>query len=188
MQATPPMPEGLRRARRTAATARAALAAAGGVLIVAQLLSTGRASPTPLLMLVGLAIIFVTAQVQLVLPSIDSLKVEESLAPLAAVLIVGIGPERVSAVWLLWLAAVACGVLARGGRQFWVGRALLLLSLALPIVLQQRLSIVLAGTRITTGSPERSRAPPSARAWRRSRRPRLATGRSCSSTSTSSDR
>ena len=59
---------------------------------------------------------------------------EESLAPVSAVLIVGLGPERITTWWLLWLVAVACGVLARGGRVYWVGRALLLASLALPIV------------------------------------------------------
>jgi diguanylate cyclase (GGDEF)-like protein len=48
---------------------------------------------------------------------------------------IGDGPARVTIVSLLWLAAVACGVLARGGRQHWVGRALLLLSLALPLIM-----------------------------------------------------
>jgi hypothetical protein len=51
------------------------------------------------------------------------------------VLIVGIGPARVTAVSLLWLTAVAGGVLARGGRQHWIGRAVLLASLALPLAL-----------------------------------------------------
>jgi diguanylate cyclase (GGDEF)-like protein len=52
----------------------------------------------------------------------------------SAILIVGLGPERITTPWLLWLVAVACGVLARGGRVFWIGRAMLLASLVLPIV------------------------------------------------------
>jgi hypothetical protein len=37
----------------------------------------------------------------------------------------------------VWLTAVASGVLARGGRAHWVGRALLLIALAMPIVRYQ---------------------------------------------------
>ncbi len=88
----------------------------------------------PVLVLIGFAIIFATALVQLVAPRAEWIKIEESLAPVSAILIVGLGPERITTPWLLWLVAVACGVLARGGRVFWIGRAMLLASLALPIV------------------------------------------------------
>jgi diguanylate cyclase (GGDEF)-like protein len=84
--------------------------------------------------LIGFGIIFATAMVQLVAPRAEWIRIEESLAPVAGVLIVGLGPERITTSWLLWLVAVACGVLARGGRVFWIGRAMLLVSLALPIV------------------------------------------------------
>ena len=42
--------------------------------------------------------------------------------------------RRVTLLSLLWLTAVASGVLARGGRMFWVGRALLLTALVLPLL------------------------------------------------------
>jgi predicted signal transduction protein with EAL and GGDEF domain len=43
----------------------------------------------------------------------------------------------VTPLTLLWLTAVASGVLARGGRAHWIGRALLLVALAMPIVRYQ---------------------------------------------------
>jgi diguanylate cyclase len=93
------------------------------------------------LVLIGFAIIFATAMVQLIAPRADWIKIEESLAPVAGLLIVGLGPERITTWWLLWLVAVACGVLARGGRVFWIGRALLLVALALPIVLRGHVTL-----------------------------------------------
>ena len=128
------MPAGLRRARRSAAVARASLAVAGALIAVADAPVPRHHAHRPVLVLIGFAIIFATALVQLVAPRADWVKVEESLAPVSAILIVGLGPERITTLWLLWLVAVACGVLARGGRVFWVGRAMLLASLALPIV------------------------------------------------------
>jgi hypothetical protein len=46
----------------------------------------------------------------------------------------------VTPLTLLWLVAVAVGVLARGGRAHWVGRALVLGALEVPIVRHQTLS------------------------------------------------
>jgi len=46
----------------------------------------------------------------------------------------------VTVLSLLWLAGVASGVLARGGRIFWVSRALMLVALALPIVHERHAS------------------------------------------------
>ncbi|HEX3690654.1 MAG TPA: bifunctional diguanylate cyclase/phosphodiesterase [Solirubrobacteraceae bacterium] len=127
------MPAGLRRARRSAAVARATLAVAGSVIAVADAPVTHHHPHHPVLVLIGFAIIFATALVQLVAPRAEWIKIEESLAPVSAILIVGLGPERITTPSLLWLVAVACGVLARGGRVFWIGRAMLLASLALPI-------------------------------------------------------
>jgi diguanylate cyclase (GGDEF)-like protein len=135
------MPAGLRRARRSAAVARAALAGSGMLVAVMAGSRPVHVSHRPVLVVSGFGIVLITSLVQLLAPRIDWLKVEESLAPVAAVLIIGLGPERMTVVWLLWLAAVACGVLARGGRVFWIGRALLLISLALPIVRAQRLPL-----------------------------------------------
>ncbi|HXD65156.1 MAG TPA: bifunctional diguanylate cyclase/phosphodiesterase [Solirubrobacteraceae bacterium] len=138
------MPAGLRRARRSAAVARAGLALAGALIAVADAPVTRHHAHRPALVLSGFAIIFATALVQLVAPRADWIRVEESLAPVAGVLIVGLGPERITTWWLLWLVAVACGVLARGGRVYWVGRALLLASLALPIVREGRVTLTYA--------------------------------------------
>lgn len=80
----------------------------------------------------GFAIILGSAVVQLVAPRADWLKIEESLSPAAGILIVGLGDERVTVLTLLWLSAVASGVLARGGRAGGIGRALVLGALALP--------------------------------------------------------
>ncbi len=131
------IPVGLMRARRTAAAARAAIGLAGVLFTIARPHASG---PAPCA-LVGFSIIFATGLVQLLAPKVDWLKLEESLAPVSAVLIVGLGPDQVSTASMLWLGAVASGVLARGGRVYWVGRALLLFSLALPVVRAERLSL-----------------------------------------------
>ncbi|MFZ1994504.1 MAG: EAL domain-containing protein [Solirubrobacteraceae bacterium] len=138
------MPAGLRRARRSAAVGRAGLAIAGALIALTEAPVTRHHSPPPVLVLAGFAIIFATALVQLIAPRAEWVKVEESLAPVAGILIVGLGPEQITVWWLLWLVAVACGVLARGGRVFWVGRAMLLASLALPIVRHGQVSLTYA--------------------------------------------
>jgi diguanylate cyclase len=138
------MPAGLRRARQSAAVARATLAAAGALIAVADAPASHRHPHRPVLVLIGFAIIFATAMVQLVAPRAEWIKIEESLAPVAGVLIVGLGPERITTRWLLWLVAVACGVLARGGRVFWIGRVMLLASLALPIVRHGQVTLTYA--------------------------------------------
>jgi diguanylate cyclase (GGDEF)-like protein len=126
----------LRRARRTAALARATLALAG----IGLALTGHWPAPTGWLAASGFTILFASALVELRLPRPGWLVLEESLAPLSAVLIVGFGPERVTDVLLVWMACVACGVLARGGRQHWYGRAVLLITLVLPVGLHRSLS------------------------------------------------
>jgi diguanylate cyclase (GGDEF)-like protein len=121
--------------------ARATLALCGIVLSIAQ----PSLSSHPILPLAAFLVILITAAVQMLVPGADWLTVEESLAPVAAVLIVGLGNQRVTVLSLLWLAAVASGVLARGGRVHWLGRALLLGSLALPVVREQRITLQYAG-------------------------------------------
>jgi diguanylate cyclase len=111
------------------------MAAAAIAAIITEPWEAGVGSSSGHLALAGFALMLATAAVQLLIPGRGLLAVEESLAPVSALLIVGFGPARVTIVSLLWLAAVACGVLARGGRQHWFGRALLLLSLALPLIL-----------------------------------------------------
>src|SRR5579875_3554887 len=124
---------GIRRARRTAACARAVIALAALLAVLSEPAAAG-VRGAAVWTLAGFAIILATAAVQLLIPRRGLLVAEESLAPVSALLIIGTGPARVTIVSLLWLSAVACGVLARGGRQHWIGRALLLLSLALPLI------------------------------------------------------
>ena len=110
------------RARRTAACTRIAM----GVIGVALLLTEPRLLVHPALGLAGFAAIASTAIVQLAAPHPRWLGVEESLSALAGVLIIGLGSQHVSALELLWLVAIASGVLARGGRAHWLGRNIVL--------------------------------------------------------------
>jgi len=127
----------LLRARRTAACTRAVL----GVLGIALLSARGSALLAhPALGTAGFATITVSALVQLSSPRASWLRIEESLAGVAAVLIVGVQDQRVTILSVLWLAAVASGVVARGGRVHWIGRSVVLGALALAPVLEGRLS------------------------------------------------
>ena len=121
------------RARRTAAVARGVLGLCG----VGAVLGDATLVPSSAAAIAGFGFIAATAALQIALPRARWLTVEESFAGAAAILIVGVGPERVTVLSLLWLAAVASGVLARGGRQHWVGRALMLVALAVPVARAQ---------------------------------------------------
>lgn len=123
--------EHILRARRTAAKARIAMGVVGIALIAAR----PHLLAHPTLGSLGFATITLTAAVQLLGALRSSwMKVEESLAGVAAVLIVGMGDERVTALSILWLVAISSGVMARGGRVHWLGRAILLSALALPVI------------------------------------------------------
>jgi diguanylate cyclase (GGDEF)-like protein len=125
------------RARRTAALSRASLAVLGILLVSLH----GSLSAHPTLSAVGFGIILSTAVVQLVAPGLSWMQIEESLAAIAGVLIIGLGEERVTALSVLWLCAVAAGVLARGGRLHWFGRYLILAAVLLPIARYTTLSL-----------------------------------------------
>jgi diguanylate cyclase (GGDEF)-like protein len=129
------------RARHTAAVARALVAMCG----VAIVLTDGDVGIRPMFAFVGFAIILITSAVQVLLPRQGWLVIEESLEPAASVLIIGIGDQSVTVLSVLWLTAVASGVMARGGRIHWLAQALLLASLALPIVRLHRLGLEYAG-------------------------------------------
>ncbi len=118
------------RARRTAATTRIAMGVAGAALTLAD----PALLPSPLLGTAGFVVIALTSLVQLAAPRLSWLGVEESLSGLAGVLIVGFAGQRVTILSVLWLVAVAGGVLARGGRVHWIGRTIVLCSLSLPII------------------------------------------------------
>jgi EAL domain-containing protein (putative c-di-GMP-specific phosphodiesterase class I) len=124
------------RARQTAAKTRIAM----GLIGVALLLAQPRLLPHPTLGILGFAMIVLTAVVQLVVLRPSWLRFEESAAAAAAVLIIGVGDQHVSVLSVLWLAAIASGVMARGGRVHWLGSAIVFGALALPVIRADHLS------------------------------------------------
>jgi EAL domain-containing protein (putative c-di-GMP-specific phosphodiesterase class I) len=124
------------RARRTAAITRVTVGLGGIVLILVQPDMLAH----PALGIAGFTTIALTALVQLWAPRMRWLRLEESLAGMAAILIIGLQDQRVTALSLLWLAAIGSGVIARGGRVHWIGRTVVLLALALPAIRQGQLS------------------------------------------------
>ena len=82
----------------------------------------------------GFATIAISAAVQLAAPRTGTLAAEETVSASAAILIVGLGSERVDVIAVLWLVAIASGVLARGGRAHWIGRTVVMAALALPVI------------------------------------------------------
>jgi diguanylate cyclase (GGDEF)-like protein len=135
----------VRRARRTAAWTRLAIGAVG----IGVILAMPGLLPHPAFGLAGFATIVVTAAVPLWAP-VSWLEFEESLAAVAAILIVGLGNQQVTVLSILWLAAVATGVLARGGRVHSIGRAVVLGALVLPVIREGRLSAEHAGLIVAT--------------------------------------
>ena len=145
------------RARRTAGITRVAVGICGIWLVLGQSGDSYRPGAAA-----GFALIVITSFVQLASPGATLLAAEESLSTLAGVLIIGLGTEQVGGPALLWLVAVASGVLARGGRAHWIGRAVLLLSLAMPVArygtLEQGYAIfcvATVGLLLTAGSVTR---------------------------------
>jgi EAL domain-containing protein (putative c-di-GMP-specific phosphodiesterase class I) len=125
------------RARRTAACTRIAMGLIGLLVILAE----ENLLPYPELGAVGFAVIALTAGVQFVGPPASWLRIEESLSGAAGVLIIGLGSERVGVLSILWLVAVASGVLARGGRVHWLGRYIVLAALVVPVARYGSLSV-----------------------------------------------
>jgi EAL domain-containing protein (putative c-di-GMP-specific phosphodiesterase class I) len=115
--------------------------------------------PLPAVGLVGFATIATTSLVQLAVPELSWSRVEEPLSATAGVLIIGLGGEHVTVLSILWLVAVASGVLARGGRQYSLGRVILVAAMLLPIVRYGELSgeyaalcAAAAGLLLTSGA------------------------------------
>ena len=125
------------RARRTAAWTRAALGAMGIALIFAD----RTLLIYPFFAIAGFAVILFSSVTQLFARRLSWMRTEESLAGIAGLLIVGMQSERVGVVSIVWLAAVASGVLARGGRVHWIGRTVVLSALVLPILRTGHLSL-----------------------------------------------
>jgi len=142
------------RARQTAAATRGALGLLGIILILArpQLL------PLPGCGIAGFAIVLVTALLQLAELRFAWVQVEEALAGAAAILIIGLGDEKVTAITLIWIVALAVAVMARGGHVHWIRRTLVMTAMALPIARSGALSleyatfcVALVGLQLTAG-------------------------------------
>ncbi len=127
----------IERARHTASVSRVAL----GVFGIALILERPEALPLPAAGVAGFAVIVVTAFLQLANLRIVWTQVEETFAATAAILIIGVQNEWVNAINLLWLVALAAGMMARGGRVHWIGRTVVLAALVLPIVRSGALSL-----------------------------------------------
>jgi EAL domain-containing protein (putative c-di-GMP-specific phosphodiesterase class I) len=134
------------RARMTAARTRLGM----GVLGIALILDHPHLLSHPAFGVIGFAIIAVCSIVQLTVPRLLWLTIEESLAGLAAIMLIGLESQHVSVLSILWLAAIASGVLARGGRVHWIGRAVVLVALMLPIARYQAVSVEYAALCIAT--------------------------------------
>jgi EAL domain-containing protein (putative c-di-GMP-specific phosphodiesterase class I) len=127
----------IERARHTASVSRVVLGAFG----IALILDRPEALPLPAAGVAGFAVIVVTAFLQLANLRIVWTQVEETFAATAAILIIGVQNEWVNAINLLWLVALAAGMMARGGRVHWIGRTVVLAALALPIARSGALSL-----------------------------------------------
>jgi EAL domain-containing protein (putative c-di-GMP-specific phosphodiesterase class I) len=124
------------RARRTAAITRATVGLGGIMLILVQPSLLAH----PAFGIMGFATIALTALVHLCAPRMRWLRIEESFAGAAAILIIGLQDQHVTALSLLWMAAIGSGVMARGGRVHWIGRTVVLTALALPVIRQGQLT------------------------------------------------
>src|ERR1700749_5099695 len=127
----------IQRARHTAAVSRIVL----GILGILLILDKPSLLPLPGCGIAGFAIIVLTALLQLADLRITWVQVEESFAASAGILIIGLGSEQVTALSLVWVVALAAGVMARGGRVHWIVRTLVLVVLAGPIVRTGGLSL-----------------------------------------------
>jgi EAL domain-containing protein (putative c-di-GMP-specific phosphodiesterase class I) len=144
----------IQRARHTAASTRVVLGVLGILLIAAK----PHLVPIPAAGIAGFAVIVATSLLQLGDLRIRWVQLEESFAASAGVLIVGLGDQHVTIVSVLWLVALAAGVMARGGRVHWIGRTVVLAALAAPIVRERGVELEYAalcaaviGLQLTSG-------------------------------------
>lgn len=153
-RATVERDEPIQRARRTAAATRIVLGLLGIALIAAQ----PGLLPHPVLGALGFATIVLTSVVHTLTPRLSWLRFEETFATSAAILIIGLGDQQVTPLSVLWLVAVATGVMARGGRVSGFARFVVLAALAMPILFEGRLAAEYAvfcaatiGLQLTSG-------------------------------------
>ncbi len=123
------------------ATPRRSAGSSSASSAIVLILDRPDALPLPAAGVAGFAVIVVTALLQLADLRIVWTQVEETFAATAAILIIGVQNESVNAINLLWLVALAAGMMARGGRVHWIGRTVVLAALALPIARSGALSL-----------------------------------------------
>ena len=132
-------------ARLFAARSRVLIAASGLALIIGW----PDFVANPLTAAIGFLVIGLTGVVHSLGLNDRWLRTEEGLACSAGFLIVTLGGSTVSALWLLWLASAAIGVLARGGRVGGMGRILIVGVLISPLALHgpnpDTLGLLIAG-------------------------------------------
>lgn len=115
--------------RRLSARVRVALAILGAVLVIAD---PGIHSH-PFLAVLGWAVIAATGGFHAALRSDYWLRIDEGVACAGGVLLITMGPDRVTDLTMLWLACVTLGVVARGGRVGPLGRVLVIAVLLSPM-------------------------------------------------------
>ncbi len=115
--------------RGLAIRTKAALAAAGLGFVLAD----GALAAHPTLAAAGFALIASSALLQLFAARLSWSLAEELVGPVACLLVIGVSSERVTAVSIIWLAAVATGVIARQGRVHLVTRLALVAALLVPV-------------------------------------------------------
>jgi diguanylate cyclase (GGDEF)-like protein len=140
-----PTPE-VTRARQYAARVRIVVAATGLAVLAVDPAASSNAAPAA----IGFAVIGITGVFEHLVHDARWLNVEEALSCAAAILIVGFANGQVDVTSILWLVGAAAGVLARGGRVGWLGRALVIGALFSPIVTQGGISAEALG--FATGS------------------------------------
>lgn len=126
-----PLPPRLARARKTAAGARAVCALGG----LAVLLASPQLHAHPRIAAAGFVLLLITSLLVRLPLSPRLVSVEEAVSALAAVLIVTIDEQSVTVLTLLWLCGALSGILGRGGRAHWAGRAIVVGALLLPVPL-----------------------------------------------------
>lgn len=134
-------------ARRVAAFARAGMAIAAIML----LLEDSAIHPYPTEAAIGMGLVLTSALIQAFTSRPRVIQAEELIAAVGGLLVVGLGNGQVTAVTLLWLAAVATGAGLRG-RVSVVGSVLFITAMVLPVIRFGELSAEYAALFVVAAS------------------------------------
>lgn len=134
-------------ARRVAASARAGMAIAAIML----LLEDSAIHPYPTEAAIGMGLVLTSALIQAFTSRPRVIQAEELIAAVGGLLVMGLGNGQVTAVTLLWLAAVATGAGLRG-RVSVVGSVLFITAMVLPVIRFGELSAEYAALFVVAAS------------------------------------